>query len=212
MFLVRMTVLVSSGVSSASGRVLAYLEQNRAGLRPRRCGGPRHAAASRARRRDSRADRAQLARRRARRALPCAVGVRSAAPSSIRCGCCSPPAPPGCPKASCTGTAVSWSTSSRSPCSATSGPRPVPLAQHHRVDPLEPAGLPARAPRGGGVPTPGVRVRLQPGDQARLQPGHDQKAIHTGSGRSSEVRRSGSSAGWARTARTIRLRIVGDRR
>jgi hypothetical protein len=33
-----MRLLVSSGVSSASGRALAYLKQNRAGLRPRRCG------------------------------------------------------------------------------------------------------------------------------------------------------------------------------
>ena len=35
----------------------------------------------------------------------------SRCPSTTRCGCCSPPAPPACPRRSCTGTAASCSSS-----------------------------------------------------------------------------------------------------
>ena len=43
--------------------------------------------------------------------------------SAIRCGCCTPPAPPGCPKRSCTATVAScWSISRRSACTRTSAP------------------------------------------------------------------------------------------
>ncbi len=42
--------------------------------------------------------------------------------STTRCGCSTPPAPPGCPRASCTATAGScWSTSRRCGCRWTSG-------------------------------------------------------------------------------------------
>ena len=66
--------------------------------------------------------------------------------SIIRCGCCTPPAPPACPSRSCTGTAAwSWSTSRPCPSTRTWARRRVLLVHHHRLDDVE---LPGRRPAG----------------------------------------------------------------
>ena len=56
--------------------------------------------------------------------LPPAARAARSSPrcrSATRSGCCTPPAPPGCPRRSCTATAAScWSTSRRSRCTRTS--------------------------------------------------------------------------------------------
>ena len=130
--------------------------------------------------------------------------------SPTRCACCSPPAPPASRRRSCTATAGSCSSTSRTTrLSWDLAPgRPDPVVLHHRVDDVERAGVGAAGARVDrddrrqpAAPRPALAVAARRGDR-RHADGRQPRVPHgLPSGGRASRRRSSTCRGCGRSAR-----------